>query len=551
MAEGKLSFKNKRWSLTGMTALVTGGTKGIGHAIVEELAAFGAIVHICSRNQADIDICLKEWESKGFSVTGSVCDVKFHDQRENLMKTVSSIFDGKLNILINNAATNIFKESTDITAEDISTVMGTNFESTYHLSQLAHTLLKASGYGNIVNISSIATAKAFPLTSVSAASKGAMNQVTKNLAFEWAKDNVRVNAVAPGPVRTPLLESGMNEPGGENALNDILSQTPLRRMGQPKEISAVVAFLCLPVASYITGQIIYADGETDGIFLVPCSSIPRISLNSTATKMDEAKMGFKDKRWSLSGMTALVTGGTRGIGHAIAEELAEFGAAVHICSRNQAEIDKCVKEWQSRGFSVTGSASDVLYPHQRLNLMEIVASIFQGKLNIIVNNVGTYMIKETIDFSAEDISTIMKTNFESPYHLSQLAYPLLKASGYGNIVFISSISGVKALPLLSLYAASKGAMNQVTKNLAFEWAKDNIRVNAVAPGPVMTTISESGVNEARGENESNAASAIMSQIPMCRIGHPKEISALVAFLCLPVASYITGQIICADGGYTV
>ncbi|KAF7825629.1 tropinone reductase-like protein [Senna tora] len=316
MAEGKLSFKDKRWSLTGMTALVTGGTKGIGHAIVEELAEFGAVVHICSRNQADIDKCLKEWESKGFSVTGSVCDVKLRDQRENLMETVASIFHGKLNILINNAATNIIKKTTDYSAEDISTVMGTNFESTYHLSQLAYPLLKASGYGNIVNISSIAAANVLPLIAVYAASKGAMNQVTKNLAFEWAKDNIRVNAVAPGFVMTPLLESYMdkvdlrvalledlkvpcvaehlnpscsftslnsslslsisttsnksnalralpNEPGGEGGekvVRDMVSQTPLGRIGEPKEISVLVAFLCLPVASYITGQIIYADG---------------------------------------------------------------------------------------------------------------------------------------------------------------------------------------------------------------------------------------------------------------------------------------------------
>ncbi|XP_028772973.1 tropinone reductase homolog At5g06060-like [Neltuma alba] len=267
--------------------------------------------------------------------------------------------------------------------------------------------------------------------------------------------------------------------------------------------------------------------------------------------MGEAKFSFKDKRWSLSGMTALVTGGTRGIGYAIVEELAEFGAAVHICSRNQAEIDKCLNDWKSKGFSVTGSVCDVQFREQRENLMEIVASIFQGKLNILVNNVGKYLIKETTDYTAEDVSTIMSTNFESAYHLSQLSHPLLKATGYGSMVFISSVSGVKALPLLSAYAASKGAINQVTKNLAMEWAKDNIRVNTVAPGPVMTAISESNTNKSRGEKATNAVSSILSQIPIGRMGKPKEISAIVAFLCLPAASYITGQIICADGGYTV
>ncbi|XP_061360925.1 tropinone reductase homolog At5g06060-like isoform X6 [Gastrolobium bilobum] len=217
MAETKLSMKDKRWSLHGMTALVTGGTRGIGHAIVEELAEFGAAVHICSRNQEDINKCLEEWKSKGLNVTGSVCDLLSHDQRKGLMETVTTIFHGKLNIL-------------------------------------------ASGYGNIVLVSSIAGLKAIPLLSVYAASKGAMNQLTKNLALEWAKDNIRANVVAPGPVMTSLLESVAKSSGGNESVEDIVSQTLAGRMAEPKEISALVVFLCLPAASYITGQVIAVDG---------------------------------------------------------------------------------------------------------------------------------------------------------------------------------------------------------------------------------------------------------------------------------------------------
>ncbi|KAG4400826.1 hypothetical protein GLYMA_07G136100v4 [Glycine max] len=213
MAETKLSFKDKRWSLHGMTALVTGATRGIGHAIVEELAEFGAAVHICARNQDDIDKCLEEWKGKGLTVTGSVCDLQCSDQRKRLMEILSSIFHGKLNILVNNAATTITKKIIDYTAEDISTIMGL---------------------------------KALPVFSVYAASKGAMNQFTKNLALEWAKDNIRANAVAPGPVMTKLLDSIMNSSGGDESVDGIVSQTLVGRMGEAKEISALVAFLCLP-----------------------------------------------------------------------------------------------------------------------------------------------------------------------------------------------------------------------------------------------------------------------------------------------------------------
>ncbi|XP_068485304.1 tropinone reductase 1-like [Phaseolus vulgaris] len=143
----------------------------------------------------------------------------------------------------------------------------------------------------------------------------------------------------------------------------------------------------------------------------------------------------------------------------------------------------------------------------------------------------------------------MSTNFESSYHMCQLAHPFLKQSGYGSIVLISSIAGVKAVPVVSVYAASKGALNQFTKNLALEWAKDNIRANVVAPGPVMTVLLKS-VMDSSDEGYKIVTEAV-SQTLVGRMGEPKEISALVAFLCLPAASYITGQVIVADGGYTV
>ncbi|KAI9154562.1 hypothetical protein LWI28_028109 [Acer negundo] len=190
-------YRNKRWSLKGMTALVTGGTKGIGYAIVEELAGFGAIVHTCSRNQTEINDRIQEWQSKGLEVSGSVCDLKIRAQRERLMETVSSLFDGKLNIL----------ETTEVTAEDFSDVMCTNFESGYHLCQLRHPLLKASGNGNIVFISSVTSLVVVPPCSLYSSTKGATNQLTKNLACDWAKNNIRVNSIAPGVIRTPLLDA--------------------------------------------------------------------------------------------------------------------------------------------------------------------------------------------------------------------------------------------------------------------------------------------------------------------------------------------------------
>jgi len=249
-------LRDGRWSLEGKTALVTGGTKGIGHAIVEELAGLGATVHTCSRNEADLTKCLREWGAKGFRVTGSVCDLVSRPQREELINKVSGQFHGKLSILINNVGTNKKKPTLETTAEDFSFIMATNFEAAYHLCQLAHPLLKESGAGSIVFISSVGGLQSIFCGSVYEASKGAINQLTRSLACEWARDNIRVNCVAPWATRTPLIEDELKGV----ILDTINARTPLGRPGEAEEMSSMAAFLSLPAASYITGQTIAIDG---------------------------------------------------------------------------------------------------------------------------------------------------------------------------------------------------------------------------------------------------------------------------------------------------
>lgn len=250
-------------------------------------------------------------------------------------------------------------------------------------------------------------------------------------------------------------------------------------------------------------------------------------------------------RWSLHDMTALVTGGTRGIGLAIVEELTGLGAIVHTCARNEDELRKCLRGWKDEGLRVTGSVCDVSSLAERGKLIEDVSSVFSGKLNILINNVGTNIRKPMVDFTAEEVSILMSTNFESSFHICQLTYPLLRASGAGSIVFTSSVSGFVSLKSMSVHAVTKGAINQLTKSLACEWAKDNIRTNAVAPWYIRTSMVEQVLSNEEYLKE------VYDRTPMRRLGDPMEVSSLVAFLCLPASSYITGQIICVDGGMSI
>ncbi|KAE8723442.1 Tropinone reductase-like protein [Hibiscus syriacus] len=168
----------------------------------------------------------------------------------------------------------------------------------------------------------------------------------------------------------------------------------------------------------------------------------------------------------------------------------------------------------------------------------------------------------TIEYSSEEYSKLISTNYESSFHLCQLAHPLLKESGKGSIVFISSVAGLLRVGSGSIYAPTKAAINQLTKDLACEWTKDNTGPILLLPGRRET--SSRTLEHPHANFPSIPMSSILpllekkeflekvvSRTLLERVGEPEEVSFVVAFLCLPASSYITGQIISVDGGFTV
>lgn len=245
---------------------------------------------------------------------------------------------------------------------------------------------------------------------------------------------------------------------------------------------------------------------------------------------------------SLEGKTAVVTGGTSGIGRAISLGLADAGADVVATARRQNEVDQTAAEVEARGRRTVRIASDVC---NRATLEALLAAVLGSldKVDILINCAGRIKRAPTVDFPEEEWTSILDTNLTGTLRACQVFGPHMLGRGYGRIINISSLNSFVALSEVAAYAASKAGVASLTRSLAVEWSKKGVTVNAIAPGVFRTDLNAQLLDSTpRGQE-------LLMRTPMGRFGKTEELIGAAVFLASDSASFVTGQTLVVDGGF--
>lgn len=244
--------------LKGKVAIVTGGTRGIGNATVKKFLENGATVAVLGSRQATVDAAiskLKE-ENPNYKVAGYWPDLGKYSEVEETFKDIKEKF-GRIDILVNNAGISARDRLYDYSVDDFSKIIDLNVKAVFNCAKAAAVHMKEQGGGVILNTSSMVSIYGQPAGCGYPASKSAVNGLTKSLARELGPDNIRVNAVAPGVIKTDMVAALPDE-----VIKPLIATIPLRRVGEPEDIANAFLFLASDLASYITGAILSVDGAT-------------------------------------------------------------------------------------------------------------------------------------------------------------------------------------------------------------------------------------------------------------------------------------------------
>ena len=249
--------------------------------------------------------------------------------------------------------------------------------------------------------------------------------------------------------------------------------------------------------------------------------------------------------FDLNGKVAVITGSSRGIGKAIAEQMAAHGAKVVISSRKPDACEPVAEALRAAGHDATAIACHVGKKEDLQNLVDKTKETY-GQIDVLVCNAATNPVYgTTAELSDEAWDKIMETNVRGTFWLCNMVLPDMAKQGGGNVIVLSSIAGLRGNTVIGAYGVSKAAEAALVRNLAVEWGPKNIRVNAIAPGLVRTDFAKALVEDPKRLEQAE------QRTPVRRIGEPVDIAGVAMFLATPASAYVTGQTLVADGGETI
>ena len=243
----------------------------------------------------------------------------------------------------------------------------------------------------------------------------------------------------------------------------------------------------------------------------------------------------------LEGKVAVVTGAARGIGAACARRFAAEGADVVLADILEEKGEATAQAIRDDGGRTVFMPCDTGDGPQARALIEQTISR-HGRIDVLVNNAGIFTIADFLDVTEEDFDRVLRVNLKGYFPVGQAAARKMAAAGGGSIINMSSVNGVMAIESIAPYVVSKGGVNQLTSVMALALAPKGVRVNAIGPGTILTEMSGSLITDKAAQRR------VLSRTPMGRVGQPEEIAGIAVFLASEDSSYVTGQVIYADGG---
>ena len=249
--------------------------------------------------------------------------------------------------------------------------------------------------------------------------------------------------------------------------------------------------------------------------------------------------------FDLTGKVAVVTGGNGGIGLGMARGLARAGASIAVVGRDAGKSARAVSELEAIGAEAIAIEADVTESDAHRRMAEAVAERFGG-IDVLVNNAGINIRKRPEELGEDEWRTVMDTNVTGAFLASKACHPFMKRAGHGKILNNGSMMSLFGAPWAPAYAASKGAMVQLTKSLATAWAGDGIRVNCFLPGWIDTPLTARGRQEVEGLHE-----RVLARTPAGRWGEIEDLEGIAVFLASRASDFVTGAVIPVDGGFSV